>query len=202
MLFPLLEQIANRILRLDRESLQRLGEFEGKVIAMALVRTAGAAPDFYLFPSAEGLRLVSDYDGIADVTLRGDLSTLLRVLVDGAKATPELIATRALEIEGDVDLGRRFQRFLEGLDIDWEEQTANVLGDVVAHRLGNVVRDMRTWRRNATQTLSADIAEYLQEESRLLTPAPRVEAFLEAVDALRADVDRLEARLRRLQGRC
>jgi ubiquinone biosynthesis protein UbiJ len=202
MLFPLLEQIANRILRLDRESLQRLGEFEGKVIAMALVRTAGAAPDFYLFPSAEGLRLVSDYDGIADVTLRGDLSTLLRVLVDGAKATPELIATRALEIEGDVDLGRRFQRFLEGLDIDWEEQTANVLGDVVAHRLGNVVRDMRTWRRHATQTLSADIAEYLQEESRLLTPAPRVEAFLEAVDALRADVDRLEARLRRLQGRC
>lgn len=201
MLFSLLEQFANRILRLDRESLQRLGEFEGKVIAIALVRTAGTAPDFYLFPSAEGLRLVSNYDGVAHVTLRGDLPTLLRVLIDGAKSTPELIATRALEIEGDVDLGRRFQRFLEGLDIDWEEQTAGALGDVVAHKLGNVVRGMRSWRRNATQTLSADIAEYLQEESRLLTPARRVEAFLEAVDVLRADVDRLEVRLRRLQGR-
>lgn len=201
MLSPLLEQLVNRILRLDRESLQRLGEFEGKVIGIALARSAGATPDFYLFPSAEGLRFLTDYDGVAHVTLRGDLATLLRVLIDGAKATPELIAARALEIEGDVDLGRRFQRFLEGLDIDWEEQTAGVVGDVVAHKLGNVVRDMRTWRRHATQTLSADVAEYLQEESRLLAPAGRVEAFLQAVDVLRADVDRLEARLRRLQGR-
>ncbi len=201
MLFSLLEQSANRILRLDRESLQRLGEFEGKVIAIALGRTAGAAPDCYLLPSADGLRLVSDYDGVANVTLRGDLPTFVRVLIDGARSTPELIATRALEIEGDVDLGRRFQRLLEGLDIDWEEQAAGVLGDVVSHKLGNVVRGMRTWRRNATQTLAADIAEYLQEESRLLAPAARVEAFLEAVDVLRADVDRLEARLRRLQGR-
>lgn len=201
MLFPLLEQFANRILRLDRESLQRLREFEGKVIAIVLVRTTDAAPDFYLLPSAEGLRLVSDYDGVVHVTMRGDVATLLRVLIDGSNATPELIARRALEIEGDVDLGRRFQRFLESLDIDWEEQTAGVLGDVIAHKLGNVVRGMRAWRRNATQTLSADIAEYLQEESRLLTPAPRVEAFLEAVDVLRADVDRLEARVRKLQGR-
>ncbi|MDX1487875.1 MAG: hypothetical protein R3268_06730, partial [Acidiferrobacterales bacterium] len=144
---------------------------------------------------------VNNYDGIAHVTLRADLPTLLRVLIDGANATPELIAARALELEGDVDLGRRFQRFLEGLDIDWEEQTAGVLGDVLAHKLGNVVRGMRIWRRNTTQTLSADIAEYLQQESRLLTPVPRVEAFLEAVDILRADVDRLEARLRKLQRR-
>ncbi|MDX1488557.1 MAG: SCP2 sterol-binding domain-containing protein, partial [Acidiferrobacterales bacterium] len=88
MLFLLLEQFTNRILRLDRESLQRLGEFEGKVIALALVRTPGAAPNFYLLPSAEGLRVVNNYDGIAHVTLRADLPTLLRVLIDGANATP------------------------------------------------------------------------------------------------------------------
>ncbi len=200
MLSSLLEQFANHLLRLDRESLQRLGEFEGKVIAIALTRTAGVAPDFYLLPSSGGLRLLRDYDGIADVTLRGNVPTLLRVLINGTQTTPELIATHALEIEGDVDLGRRFQRFLEGLDIDWEEQTAGVVGDVAAHKLGNIVRGAHAWRVNATQTLSADIAEYLQEESRLLAPARRVEAFLEAVDVLRADVDRLEARLRRLQG--
>ena len=201
MFSPLLEQFANRILRLDRESLQRLGEFEGKVIAIALAHTAEAVPDFYLLPSAGGLRLLTDYDGVAHVTLRGTVPTLLRLLINGADTTPELIATRALQIEGDVDLGRRLQRFLEGLDIDWEEQAAGVVGDVVAHRLGNVLRGVRAWRRNATQTLSADIAEYLQEESRLLAPAGRVEAFLAGVDVLRADVDRLEARLRRLQGR-
>ena len=201
MLSPLLEQFANRILRLDRESLQRLREFEGKVIAVALTRAEGAAPDFYVLPSAEGLRLLSEYEGVADVTLRAGAPTLLRLLIEGANATPELIAARALEIQGDVDLGRRVQRFLEGLDIDWEEQTALLFGDVVAHQLGNAVRDVRNWRRHATQTLLADIAEYLQEESRLLAPAGSVEAFLAAVDVLRADVDRLEARLLKLEGR-
>ena len=201
MLAPLLEQLANRILRLDRESLRRLGEFEGKVIAIALARTPGAIPDFYMLPSADGLRILTTYDGTAHVILRGHVSTLFRLLFDGAAITPELIASHALEIEGDVDLGRRFQRFLEGLDIDWEEQTATVVGDVLAHRLGNVARGARAWRRHAIRTLSADIAEYLQEESRLLAPASRVEIFLQAVDALRADVDRLEARLRGLQER-
>lgn len=189
--------LANRILRLDPENLKRLGDFEGKVIGLALTLAPG--PTLYVRPSAEGFHLLTTYDGDADVTLRGTLPAFMRLAAGGSAA--ELMATTELTIEGDLDLGRRFQRFLAGIHIDWEEQAARVIGDIAAHKLGNVARDLVAWRRHATQVLSADITEYLQEESRMLAPSTRVDTFLQAIDQLRADADRLEARVRRLQVR-
>lgn len=189
--------LANRILRLDPENLKRLGGFEGKVIALAPALAPG--PTLYVRPSAEGFYLLTTYDGDADVTLRGTLPAFVRLAAGGSAA--ELMATTELTVEGDLDLGRRFQRFLAGIHIDWEEQAARVIGDIAAHKLGNVARDLTAWRRHATQALSADITEYLQEESRVLAPSTRVDTFLRAVDQLRADADRLEARIRHLQVR-
>jgi ubiquinone biosynthesis protein UbiJ len=189
--------LANRLLRLDPENLKRLGDFEGKIIALAPV--SAPAPTLYVRPSTEGFDLLTSHDGHADVTLRGTLPAFVRLAAGGSAA--ELMATTELAIEGDLDLGRRFQRFLAGLHLDWEEQAARIIGDIAAHKLGNVMRDLSAWRRQATQALFADISEYLQEESRMLAPSIRVEAFLRSVDQLRADTDRLEARLRRLQAR-
>ncbi|MFQ6021361.1 MAG: SCP2 domain-containing protein [Acidiferrobacterales bacterium] len=198
-LVNVLEQVVNRLVRLDGESLDRLAPFEGKVIRLCI---AGGVPfasasEIYVLPTAAGLRLLSNYDDEVDVTLRGTLPTFLRLLRGGARL--ELFAAGELETSGDVELGRRFQRVMENLDIDWEEQVSHVVGDVAAHKLGNFVRDARAWQRQSAQTLGADLAEYLQEESRVLATRARVEAFLEAVDVLRADTDRLEARLRRLR---
>lgn len=189
--------LANRMLRLDPENLKRLGDFDGKIIAVAL--TSVQVPTLYMRPSAEGFHLLTAYDGAVDITLRGTLPAFVR-LAAGGSAT-ELMAATELTIEGDLDLGRRFQRFLAGIHIDWEEQAARVVGDIAAHKLGNVVRDLAAWRNHATQALSADISEYLQEESRVLAPLTRVDTFLRAVDQLRADADRLEARVRHLQVR-
>lgn len=193
-----LEQVGNRILRLDRETLGRLGELQGKVIRICFAGGAhlGAPSEIYVLPSGAGLRLLARYDAKADVSLRGTLPMFLRLVRGGARQ--ELFSSGELEISGDVELGRRFQRIIENLDIDWEEQASRLVGDVAARKLGNLVRDARAWQRQSAQTLGADLAEYLQEESRLLTTRVRVDAFLDAVDVLRADTDRLEARLRRL----
>ena len=193
----LVAALANRILRLDPESLKRLSDFEGKIIALA--PASASAPTLYVRPSAEGFHLLPAYEGDADITLRGTLPAFVRLAAGGSVA--ELMTATEFTIEGDLELGRRFQRFLASLDIDWEEQAARIIGDIAAHKLGNVMRDLAAWNRHAIQTLSADIGEYLQEESRVLAPATRVEAFLRAVDQLRADTDRLEARLRYLQAR-
>ncbi len=198
-LIAFLEKAANRLLRLDRESLDRLGEFAGKVIHLSFPTGTPFVwiSDIYVLPSAAGLRLLSRYDGETDVTLRGTLPAFLRLL-QGREAQ-DLFASGELEVNGDVELGRYFQRVLANLDIDWEEQASRVIGDVAARKLGNLLRDARGWGRQSRQTLAADLAEYLQEESRMLVARARVEAFLEAVDVLRADADRLDARLCRLQ---
>lgn len=201
MFVTLLEPVINGMLRLDRHSLLRLGELEGKVIRVVVGRLQETVTpiEIYVLPSVEGLRLRRQHDCEPDVTLSGALPVLLRLA--GAGARPELFTSGELEISGDVELGQRFQRVMEELDVDWEEQASRVLGDVAAHKLGNLLRGARAWRTQSLRSLAADLTEYLQEESRILVTRSRIDAFLNAVDSLRSDVERLAARLGHLQER-
>jgi ubiquinone biosynthesis protein UbiJ len=188
----LLETVVNRVLRLDPETLHRLGELEGKTIGLDL--GAGVFV-LYVEPSAQGLRLRRQSDREPDVTLRGSIPIFARLARTG-------LAAGELQISGDIELGSRFKRILEGIEIDWEEPLARVVGDVAAHQFGRAARTMRGWSEHAARSLAQDAVEYFQEEIRVLAPAVRVEEFLRAVDTLRADADRLQKRLERLeQGR-
>ncbi len=195
-LTTLLEEVVNRALRLDPDTLARLGELEGKVVR---IRIAGTHPlEIFVLPSASGVGLRAQHDTEAHVTLSGDVSVFaklaLRRVVPGAAADGEV------QISGDIPLGQRFQQLLEKIDIDWEEQIARVLGDVAAHQLGNALRRFGGWTRQSLNTLGEDAADYLREESRLLPSRSRVEVFRRAVESLRVESERLESRLNRLRG--
>ncbi len=191
----LLEEVINRVLRLDPGASARFGDLADKVIRL---RITGANPfEIFVLPSETGLRLRERHEGAADVTLTGDFPVFARFAL--RRVAPDVVAAGELQISGDIDLGQRFQRLLESVDIDWEEQVARVTGDVAAHQLGNVLRDLRRWSKQAVQTMRMDTAEYLQEESRLLPSRTRTEAFREAVEALRRDAENLEQRFERLR---
>jgi ubiquinone biosynthesis protein UbiJ len=187
----LIEQIVNRVLRLDPETLRRLGELNGKTIRLGLGDGAGALT-LFVEPSAEGLRLRRESEREPDVTLRGSIPLFARLARTG-------IAAGELQISGDVELGSRFKRILEGIELDWEEPLSRMVGDVAAHQIGRAVRATAAWGRKAGRTLAQDTAEYLQEESRVLAARVRVEEFLRAVDGLRTDADRLQKRVERLE---
>jgi ubiquinone biosynthesis accessory factor UbiJ len=187
----LVSGVASRMLQLDSETLRRLGEMEGKIIRLDLGE-AERALTIYVLPSAQGLRFAREHDGAPHVTLRGTIPVFARLARTG-------IAAGELQISGDIDLGSRFKRILESVDLDWEEPLSRVLGDVVAHRIGETARSVFGWSRRAVDHLARDTVEYFQEESRLLAPRVRVEEFLEAVDTLRLDADRLQQRLERLE---
>jgi len=84
---------------------------------------------------------------------------------------------------------------LKRADLDWEELLSRYTGDVIAHQIGNLARSLTRWSKDAGARLGQDLAEYLLFESALLPPRLEVETFLDAVDQLRNDVDRLAARL-------
>ncbi|OGI56669.1 MAG: hypothetical protein A3D32_04890 [Candidatus Muproteobacteria bacterium RIFCSPHIGHO2_02_FULL_60_13] len=115
------------------------------------------------------------------------------------RVLPDVVAAGEVQISGDIDLGQRFQRLLEKIDIDWEEQSARVLGDVPARQLGNALRDLSGWSRQALHALKQDVGEYLQEESRLLPVRSRAGAFRRSVETLERDLVSLEKRLARLR---
>ncbi len=192
----ILEQAVNRALRLDPDTLARLAELEGKVIRL---RAAGDSPfEIFVLPEGSGLQLCAQCDREPDVTLTGDMPAVFRMAL--RRFLPEVVAAGEVQVSGDIALGQRFQRLLEQVEVDWEEQLARVLGDVPAHQLGNALRGLGGWSRQALHTLQQDLGEYLQEESRLLPGRPRAGDFRQAVETLQRDLDGLEQRLARLHG--
>jgi ubiquinone biosynthesis protein UbiJ len=190
-----LEVAFNAALALDPETLQRLAKLEGKVIALEL-----QAPALTLFvaPHAKGLRLMAWFDGVPDTTLTGTPAGFLRL----ASGTPGSgMFSGDVAIRGDVELGRQFKRIFSALDFDWEEHLSHLTGDVIAHQAGNLLRGFGAWVREAGENLRQGTGDYLKEESGALPTRPEVEAFARAVEALRADTDRLEARIKHLRRR-
>ncbi|MCG6976907.1 MAG: SCP2 sterol-binding domain-containing protein [Acidiferrobacterales bacterium] len=193
-----IEDATNRLLRLDPETLRRLGDIQGKVICVRINGKDNEGPVFYFSPSEGGLQMRNEFEGKPDVTISGNFSAFMR-LIAGERAQGAF-ANGEMQISGDLELGQRFQRVLKKLDIDWEEIASHYVGDVLAHKLGNLARGFRAWGRQAHETLREDTREYLQEEVRLLPRAEHVESLLDEIDQFRSDVARLEKRIRRLQG--
>ena len=188
-----LEKALNQCLQLDPETLAQVTRLEGAVIAL---QVQGLGQAIYLVPTATGLRVQSVFEGTPDVTIKGGPFSLARL---GLSEQPASVFGDGVEMEGDAHLGRKIQHILDSLDLDWEEQLSRVTGDVVAHQVGNTVRDFFGWGRKAADTFGLDVAEYLQEESRDLVVKGELKSFLDGVDVLRADVDRLTQRVQRLR---
>jgi ubiquinone biosynthesis accessory factor UbiJ len=190
------ETALNAYLRLDPETLNRLGRLSGRVIGIEL---HGFGLTFYVLPGADGVQVLGEYEGEPDAVLSGAPLGLLRLGLGRGDLRP--LFAGEVEIRGDVDVGRGFKDALDRIEIDWEEQLSHVVGDVVAHQMGRLARGVVAWGRSSADTLARDLGEYLQEERRELPAAAEVEEFLDSVDRLRTDADRLEARVRRLQRR-
>lgn len=190
----IVEAACNGALALDPEVRARLGALDGKVIAVEL---QGLGLRLFFFPSAQGVQVLSQYDGEPDTVLRGGPLSLLRLGLSERPAD-ELFAG-GVELRGDTAAGQAFQDVLRSLNLDWEELLARVAGDDAAHQAGRVARAVGRQARHTGQTLEANLSEYLHEEAGLLVNRHEVDDFMDAVDTLRSDADRLEARLRRLE---
>lgn len=184
-----LETALDRILRLDPETGPRLAALSGAVIA---VESAELGWIFYLLPGAQGIQVLEHFDGAPTVRIRGSLLALARQ-GSGDQRSGEVA------VEGDAAVGRELQAIFTQLHVDWEEQLSQVIGDVAAHGVGRLWRGLRDWGRQASGILVRDGGEYLQQELQLLPPHHAVEQFLNAVDVLRDDTDRLALRIERLR---
>jgi len=191
-----LETALNRCLALDPESRTHLTGLHGRVIGLEII---GLGITLYLVPAPNGIQIFDRIEGGPDCTLSGTPLDLARLGASRDKAD-ELFSGQ-VRVHGDTELGQTFGELLAGLEVDWEELLARLMGDVAAHQIGRRLRGVGRWGRSSWRTLERDLGEYLQEEACLLPSAAEIEAFQADVDLLREDVDRLEARVQRLQRR-
>ena len=191
-----LEKLIAQCLKLDPETAAVARQLSGKVVAIEL---RGPGLEFFLSFSDDAVAVLTEYDGQPNARVSGTPLAMLRMGLSGHDRNS--LFSGDVEISGDIDVGKRVRALVDGLDIDWEEQLSRVVGDVLAHQAGNVVRGLRDWAEQSLDTLQRDTGEYLREESLLLARREEVEAYLSEVDRLRNDVERLELRLRREQSR-
>ncbi|OQX05046.1 MAG: Sterol-binding domain protein [Thiothrix lacustris] len=193
-----LETAFNTWLKLDKAShgnaLERLHTMQGRLICLHI-----SNPDLklYFLPTADNVRVTTEYDAAADVTIHGSALALMRL--SAAEDTGRAMLEQGIKIDGDMGLGNRFSQILREIDVDWEELASHAVGDTLAHQMGQLARDTKDWLDSSSHAMRLNTREYLQEEARLLPADAEIHRYLDEVDTLRMDVDRLEARLKRLE---
>ncbi len=189
-----LEEAFNRYIALDQAAAEQLLHLHGQVIAFDVV---GLGLVLYLIPGPGGLQILSEYEGTPDCRLRGTPIALAHM--GNLQANSEQLFSGTVEISGDTELAHQFGKIIGGMEGDWEELLSHYTGDIVAHEVGKLFRSTGHWGRRSMDTLGLDIQEYLHEELRLLPVKLEIEAFMNDVDTLRDDGERLQARTDRLK---
>lgn len=181
LLLAMLEAPVNRLIALDPLAPPKLKALEGKPLAVELT---GLQWRLLLSVDAGRLRFASE--GQAAVALSGRLVDFAQVASQGGD-----MAAGTLQVTGDVGAAQRWQRFFTELQPDFDEQLAQWIGDLPAHQLGQLFRQIgEALRQLLLQSQSASV-EFLQEEGRWLVARAEMQQFLDEVDALRARADTL-----------
>lgn len=142
------------------------------------------------------MRVTLPDDHAPDATVRGGALSLGRLLREDAQS---LIRDGAVKMSGDTEVAERFRELLRHAMPDLEEELSRLVGDPLARQAGNVARSLSEWGESAGRSIERSLAEYLQEESRVLPTPGQVRTFAREVDTLSHDVERAEARVARLE---
>lgn len=187
-----LANVLNRNIAEMTPARELAARLEGRTVA---VRVRDTALVMYFRFADTAVSLSGEFDEEPDVVITGSLLTLARLA--GANSDG-LSGLEGIDLSGDARSARAFQELLDYTKPDVEEELSRFVGDATAHRLGLAARAVRSWASEARVTMHNNIREYLQEESRDVPSRYEVERFTRGVNALRDDVARLEARIRKL----
>lgn len=188
-----LATLLNRQIQSKTPARELCAELENRILA---VRVKDTALVMYVIVGPGEVFLSNQFVGEPDVVVTGSLLSLAKLARPDGDAA---IRDRDVELSGDGELAQRFQDLLRQGRPDLEEELSGVVGDVVAHTIGDFARGVRRWGRNARETLRQDLSEYLQEESRVVPSRYEADSFRRDVESLRDDVARFEVRLKRLE---
>lgn len=183
----------NRVLRLDSTALPRLAALEGKVIAIDCLQPA---LQLYILPDEDGLLLAAHRESEADCTLRAPASSLIQLAL--AKDKTAVLHSPQVQLHGDSAVLLDLVAVLQDLELDWEYELSRWLGPVPTALLAGHLRLRARWTRQGLARFSQNLSEYLAEESRTLVGRREAEAAFSELDRVKVDVERLEARIRRL----
>lgn len=190
----LLESGLNRALAADPDSAVRLARLAGKTLRIDSWLADEVA--VYVTFDADSIRLDRRFDGEVAASISGGALGFLRAAMNPGDR--RVFSDGTLAITGDATVVQSFADLFRLYEANWQGRLAPVIGEAATWRVEAMIDHLRTWRRDAAGHLVEDAGDYLREETRLLASRDAVRAFCDDVDAVVADVARLEKRIARL----
>jgi len=187
------ELALNATLGQDPESQAKLEQFDQRSIAIE-IKDVGQT--IIVTIENQQLRLTINADIEADLKITANAIALMQL-----GQHPDNLFSNEIDIHGDVQFAKQLRDLLDGFDFDWEALLADFTGDTLAYPIAHGLRQAASWVKSTQQSMQQNLAEYLREEARILPDKSQINEYLTDIDTLRADFDRLEARITRLQGK-
>jgi len=188
-----LEVALNAVLQLDPASRNAMAALEGRVLK---IHCTEPELTVFLLPGKTP-RLHTRCEQKAETTLEGNAADLLALFF--AEDRAQALINSPVTLKGNSQLLMDIQALLAKLDPDFERPLSRLLGDVAAHEIGRGVRHGLAIGKRLAGTLSRSLGDYLHEEARLTPSTGEVEAFIDDVQRLKQDTERLAERIARLK---
>ena len=193
-LLALAEIGSNKLLALDEAIIQRCVGLQGRCIS---IEFTDLELTLYCHPGNWGIRLSQETPPKdVDATISGRLFALLNMGIEDDKVSTSI--RERVSINGDARVAQQMQKIITDIDIDWEEVLAQYTGDVLAFQIHQQARKTARFLQQGLTSLMQTNSEYLREEARMTPHQAEFERFQSDVTTIRHDVDRAEARIRRL----
>ena len=184
---PLLTRLLDHLVNQNQWARNTLLPFAGKTVR------------FNLAPTGASLTILEDGGlAMAGETAQSDASISLTPSLALRLLAGDTSAQSQVKIEGDTELAATLAKVLRGMKWDYEEDLSRVIGDIPANKISAFAKNTAHEAKQQAVNFAEMAAEYWQEESPLIAKKRHVEDFVQKVDVLRDDVERLEKRLAKL----
>ena len=192
-----LEDLLNKALDLDPATRLQLNQHIGRSI---LVNVQFPHLSILVFLDEGKVRLTPAEDHLsheANATVTASSFDLIKQALN----KEQVISQSGLQIEGDVFFLHELQKISHQIDIDWEFGLSQFVGDISASQIGQGVRSLFDFAKQAANAFLNNSSQFLREDAQILPKKWQVDDYIEEVQELRSDIERLEARIILLQQR-
>ncbi len=119
-------------------------------------------------------------------------------------ALAKLIGAKAghtgnIPIQGDMSLLQALQQIMALAEPDIAGKLAPLIGDMPAQQIGQFLKHGQVALKQTSRTFMANSEEWVKEDSTLFASRWQAEDFADNIQDIQSDVERLQARLARLQ---
>ena len=178
--------------KLDPQVSALLLPLNGKTLSVNIIDI-----DLMITLKVEDSKIHANNEPIKNI-LKGNLAYILELIFN--KNLQELIIAEKLDYQGSLKDLNAFNKFLNAVDIDLVYKISELTSPEFAGIVAKPFQKTKQYFKTSRQETIVDIKDFLTEEKKTLISQNEINIFYRQVQELKQTIDRIEVKLKLLQG--